>query len=168
MKKLRQSASATARWEAERKAAAQLPLLSDIDFDKPRQLTDAATRIAHLSRSQDSLAIALKHVRFSTLAVHPVLFPGAARLSSYYFVYIRAASPLSFPFAPNGRYASVSQSSKLRAVDPSEATRALHPSLATPSRAAAVQRTLLPWRPWLAACRLPFTAQVASSVALKS
>ena len=39
MKKLRQSASATARWEAERKAAAQLPLLSDIDFDKPRQLT---------------------------------------------------------------------------------------------------------------------------------
>ena len=47
------------------------------------------------------LAIALKgHVRSSTLAVHSVLFPGAVRLSSYYLVYIRAASPLSFPFAP--------------------------------------------------------------------
>ena len=52
MKKLRQSASATARWEAERKAAAQLPLLSDIDFDKPRQLTDAATRIAQAIRAE--------------------------------------------------------------------------------------------------------------------
>ena len=42
MKKLRQSVSATARWEAERKAAAQLPLVSDLDFDNPRQLQEAA------------------------------------------------------------------------------------------------------------------------------
>ena len=52
MKKLRQSVSATARWEAERKAAAQLPLVSDLDFDNPRQLQEAATRIAKAIRAE--------------------------------------------------------------------------------------------------------------------
>ena len=52
MKKLRQSASATARWEAERKAAAQLPLLSDLDFDNPQQLKKAAARIAKAIRAE--------------------------------------------------------------------------------------------------------------------
>ena len=52
MKKLRQSASATARWEAERKAAAQLPLLSDLDFENPQQLKNAAARIAKAIRTE--------------------------------------------------------------------------------------------------------------------
>ena len=52
MTKLRQSVSATARREAERQAAKQLPLLTDIDFDNSRQLKDAATRIAKAIRAE--------------------------------------------------------------------------------------------------------------------